>query len=718
MPATPPTHPGRRHLLILLGLWLAIFFASLFSPPLLDDADATHAQAARAIVTTNDWVTLHVNGIRYLEKPPLPYWLVALSFRLFGFNTFAVHLPSALAVLALAALGYHWSRRAFDERTAFYTALATLTSTGTFLFTRIFIPEALFSLFLAYALYTFLHSLQPATNLSSRPEPERSAGEVERPTTRTTTNPGAPFVTASSSRVGSHEAHTTTQPPEPWALNPGPSHHPYLMWTARARAVLTQGLVALIFFFATATLYLALTRQLNQWRRLKPFTGLALFLAIAAPWHILASLRNTAGENGHGFAWFYFINEHVLRFLGRRIPRDYNKLPTTLYWSLHLIWLFPWSLFAPAALIQAWRHRSTWQQHMGGPSLLSRQPRETEGAGGFSPLNKPTTEAGFSPGPSSTPTTKAEASIPFTTHTILILTLFSALVAVFFSLSTNQEYYTFPIYLPLLILITAAIAQAEQTSPLNPGPWALNPLLLAHIAFTTLGLAIAAALASGLYAARHEPFIPDIGTLLAHRGVGDYTLSMSHFFDLTGPSFAALRLPAVLALAAFTLGPAIALTLRLKRHHEAATLTIALTSAAFLIAAHLALARFAPMLSSKNFADKITQLRAEHRIEPATKILLFGDQSFGSSIPFYLEDPAFLVDGRSSSMLFGSTFPDALPIFVTSQQLVHQWGHGTPNILFVPAEKRAEVDRLLGPHQIILEETSGKALIIDRPLMP
>jgi hypothetical protein len=64
-------------------------------------------------------------------------------------------------------------------------------------------------------------------------------------------------------------------------------------------------------------------------------------LAIAAPWHILAGLRNTGGMDGHGFFWFYFVNEHVLRFLGRRIPRDYNKLPGYLYWSLNLVWLFP-----------------------------------------------------------------------------------------------------------------------------------------------------------------------------------------------------------------------------------------------------------------------------------------------------------------------------------------------------------------------------------------
>ena len=107
-PTTLNTGTPRRStaLAILSGLWLIIFFAALFSPPLLDDADGTHASAARHMALTGDLVTLRVNGVRYLEKAPLPYWIVALCFRLFGFNTFAAHLPQAIGVLLLAFLGY------------------------------------------------------------------------------------------------------------------------------------------------------------------------------------------------------------------------------------------------------------------------------------------------------------------------------------------------------------------------------------------------------------------------------------------------------------------------------------------------------------------------------------------------------------------------------------------------------------------------------------
>jgi hypothetical protein len=468
------------------------------------------------------------------------------------------------------------------------------------------------------------------------------------------------------------------------------------MWTALALAVLTKGLVAVVFLFGAAVVYLALTGDYRNWRALKPFTGTLLFLAIAAPWHILAGLRNTGGMNGHGFFWFYFINEHVLRFLGRRFPRDYNKLPGYLYWSLHLVWLFPWSLFLPLGIVQL---RSLWKRHSDSQSQNLRITART------------------SPSLSGRLHNLAPA-----TRTTLLLAIFSALVLVFFSLSTNQEYYTFPAYLPLLILLAAALARAEDiyagsdAEARSAHRW----ITVAHATFTTLGALISIALAYGLWTSRQLAAVPNVGDLLAHRGVGDYTLSMSSLFDLTGPSFAALRLPASLALATFAIGPAIAWVLRARRLHVAATTAVALTSTVFLIAAHIALIRFAPMLSSQDFAAHIQRLEDSGTISRDNTLLLYGDQAYGSSIPFYLnrslDQPALLVDGRSSSMLFGGTFPDAQSLFLTPADLLAQWGTGPRKILFVPLEHRDEVDRLLGSRQIILKETAGKALVTDRPI--
>jgi len=300
-------------------------------------------------------------------------------------------------------------------------------------------------------------------------------------------------------------------------------------------------------------------------------------------------------------------------------------------------------------------------------------------------------------------------------RTILLLSLFAGFVMLFFSLSTNQEYYTFPTYLPILLLIAATITRAEQTYTFDAQ--ARRWMTFAHAAFAVIGGVVAIALGYGLIASRRLAFVPDIGELLAHRGVGDYTLSTSHLFDLTANSFAALRLPAALAAVAFALGPVLAWMLRVQRRHLAATSAVALTAGLFLMAAHLALGRFGTMLSSEAFAAKIQELERGGQISRGTKVLLYGDQAFGSSIPFYLGEQVGLVNGRSTSMWFGSTFADAPKIFETGRELAETWGAGERKVLFVPQEKRQEVDGLLkGRPQVSLAEMSGKSLITDRPL--
>jgi hypothetical protein len=445
------------------------------------------------------------------------------------------------------------------------------------------------------------------------------------------------------------------------------------MRAALAAAGLTKGLVALVFVAGAFAVFLPLQGELRAWRRLAPLQGGVLFLLLAAPWHILAGLRNRGGANGHGFFWFYFVNEHVLRFLGRRIPADYNKLPGALYWSLHLVWLFPWSFFAPVVAWAAWRRRG-WLR---------------------------------APHPGSSP--------PFRVQSCVLLGIFAGLVLVFFSLSTNQEYYTFPVYLPLLLPCAGVLARADER---RAGAHLRRWMLTCQAALTIVAGVAAAAIGFGLWTSRHLPATRDLGDLLARRGIGEYTLSMSHFFDLTGPSFSALRLPAEMACATLLLGSLTALGLRLRGHGQAATLATALMSGLFLVSAHLALVRFGSLLSSADFAAEIDHLARTGTLEPGTEVLLFGDQALGSSIPFYLQRPVLLVDGRSTSMLFGSSFPDAPPIFLTPQQLLAEWGTGPRKLLFVPAERRADADHLLRGHRFLVYRNAGKELLTDRPPDP
>jgi 4-amino-4-deoxy-L-arabinose transferase-like glycosyltransferase len=644
------TEPGllsspRKSWALLLLVFLAVYGAALFSPSLLDDADATHANAAQHMARSGEWVTLYVNGIRYLEKPPLPYWLVAIDYHLFGYNVFATHLPMTLAVLGCAILGWVWARRAYGDRAGFYTALSLLTTVGVFLFTRIFIPEAILTFFLTLALYAFL------TGLADR-KPSRF----------------------------------------------------YLCYASLAMAVLAKGLIAPVFFVAAVVPYLLISGEWRRWREFRLLTGILLFLAIAAPWHVMAALRNPDHGNPHGnvptpghvhgFLYFYFINEHVLRFLGKRYPHDYNKQPWWVFWAGHLVWLFPWCLFFPAALARAWKNR-----HLFWGDL--RRDRSN-------------TLHFLSPRATAHDAALLARQVRFRARTALLLSLYAAFILIFFSLSTNQEYYTWPAYFALLLLTAGALANIEQGSnERRPGarPW----MVAAHAVFAGIGVASAGALLYGLWASRKLPFVSDIGTLLAHRAVGNYSLSMSHFFDLTGPSFAALRLPAAVAAVALLAGPLIALMLRRRGHGFEATVSVAFTAAVFLVAAHSALVRFQPLLSSSAMADTINQITAGQPPSPG-QLIVYGDQANASSVIFYTHRQALLVNGRTSSMIWGSMYPDAPPIFLDDTDLVAAWGRGARHFLVVPPESDEHVQALLGGRLVPLEVVSDRTLYTDRPL--
>ena len=115
---------------IAVATWFLIYIPGLAHPGLLDDADSIHAEAAREMVLNHNWVTLYINGIRYLEKAPLMYWSVATSYKFFGVGEWQTRLPLALTVLALAGVAYLFGRRFFGKESGFYAALITITSPG------------------------------------------------------------------------------------------------------------------------------------------------------------------------------------------------------------------------------------------------------------------------------------------------------------------------------------------------------------------------------------------------------------------------------------------------------------------------------------------------------------------------------------------------------------------------------------------------------------
>jgi 4-amino-4-deoxy-L-arabinose transferase-like glycosyltransferase len=313
---------------------------------LLDDADTVHAEAAREMLVRHDWVTLYANGIRYLEKAPLMYWGVASSFSLFGVHGWSARLPLILGVLALLAAAYWLGRRVYGEQGGFYAALVLATSVGPYLYTRFLIPDILVGLWLTLGFGFFLQTL-----------------EEERP-----------------SRTAC------------WGLA-----------ATIALDVLTKGLIGLVFPAAIIGLYLLLTGNLRHILRMRLISSLAVLLAVGAPWHILAALRNPDQGSTRGFLWFYFVNEHFLRYLNKRVPRDYDTVPLLLFWILTVVWLVPWAAFLPESLKQV--------------PLRWRQLRS---------LNR------------------RESGDPAQARANLLFFIWGLVIIAFFSFSTRQEYYTIP----------------------------------------------------------------------------------------------------------------------------------------------------------------------------------------------------------------------------------------------------------------------------------
>lgn len=354
---------------LLLGLLLisaAVYLVSVISPPsLMDDADGIEAQIPRNMLGSHDWVTAQLDGVKYLEKSPLMYWIVAVSYRIFGEHDWAARIPIALSCMGLVLLTAAFGRWAFNARAGFYAGLVMATCVGLFLFTRVLIPDVMLTLAICLSMWAFL----------------RTQDEGERR-------------------------------PRLWA---------YLFWASLAMGLLLKSLIGVVFPVGGAVVYLLLIRRAfswESWRRLYPVSGIAIMLLLAAPWHVMATLANppyfvftlhSDPRQYHGFLWFYFFNEQLLRFLNLRYPRDYSTVPRPLFWLSHLLWLFPWSVYLPAA------------------AGLSYKPVDRAG------------------------------------QTRLFALCWTGFLLVFFTFSTTQEYYSMPCYPALALLLGSAMAKGGRS---------------------------------------------------------------------------------------------------------------------------------------------------------------------------------------------------------------------------------------------------------------
>jgi 4-amino-4-deoxy-L-arabinose transferase-like glycosyltransferase len=343
---------NNRGIALLACCSLVFFLVSVISPPfLMDDVDSVTAQIARNMIESGDWVTARLNGVVYLEKPALRFWVVATSYLIFGIHDWAARIPMALSAVALCwlvrAIGI-WafsSGQEKDTRAGDLAGIVLATSVGLFLFTRILIPDVILTLTTTLAMWSLLRALD--------------------------------------------------QEEERW-------------------------LVAFVFPVGAGVVYLLLTRQLlsrQTWRRIRPLTSISIILLICLPWLILATLRNPPyfdftmkSEAGQyrGFFWYFFLNEHLFRYLNIRYPRDYNTVPRAAFWLYHLLWLFPWSVW------------------LGFVARLNFKPVDRAG------------------------------------RTRLFCLCWIGFTLLFFTFSTTQEYYSMPCYPAFALLLGSAMTLSHR----------------------------------------------------------------------------------------------------------------------------------------------------------------------------------------------------------------------------------------------------------------
>jgi 4-amino-4-deoxy-L-arabinose transferase-like glycosyltransferase len=593
-------------MMMLFSFWLVVYGTALFQPPLLDDADSVHAEAAREILLRGDWVTLHANGIRYLEKAPLLYWMMAASFRLFGVHDWSARLPLALGVLILVYSIFFIGKRIFGETAGLYSALACCFAFGPYLFTRFLIPDILVSLWLTISLGCFVLSFEESR-------------------------------------------------PSRWAC--------WGFAASCALNVLTKGLIGLVFPAAAALLYLLLTGQLKHLLKMRLLSSSLIFLALAAPWHILAGLRNPAQGNVRGFFWFYFVNEHFLRYINKRVPRDYDTVPLALFWGLILVWMFPWSSFLPQALARV-------------PLFQLR---------------------------------KWSASTVERASTVFFLGAF--FVVLFFSFSTRQEYYVLPA-LPAFALLLGHWLAAEQFSPIGSPlrrQGKISSALLAIIGVAACSVTLFLALASG-------PVAPgaDIAELLhsAPAESQQYALSLGHLLDLNRHVMPLFRAPLLLFGLSLFLGSALNWHFRRRNRLAPANYSLALMSVGLLLAVHLALVTFSPILSSKSLADSISRV-----YQPGDIVELNGEYEGGSTLGYYTGQQVRILNGRSANLWYGSQFPDAPQIFDDNQSFQKMWSGPRRIFLWTEAEKQSAALEGIDPKSVYtLAHSGGKLVLTNRPV--
>lgn len=304
-PGTTRSMGGRdgywRDLILISVLFILVFGFELGSRAIWSPDEGRYSEIPREMLVSGDFVTPHLDGVKYFEKPPLFYWLQAAAIKTFGLNTWALRLTPTLFTLLACLAVYGAGRRFYGRRTGLWSAAILASSFLFYVLGRVIILDMAVTTLMSTALLAFLVGVRTPD------------GRVRR----------------------------------------------FYLWgfyILMALATLTKGLIGIILPGMVIFVWLALY---NEWRLLRTLyipSGLLLFLLVAAPWHILVSLRNPE------FPYFYFVQQHFLRYF---TMAEQRYQPNWFFIPILLLGLYPWATFLPQALRRAlprWSERSAHKE--------------------------------------------------------------------------------------------------------------------------------------------------------------------------------------------------------------------------------------------------------------------------------------------------------------------------------------------------------------------
>ena len=421
------------------------------------------------------------------------------------------------------------------------------------------------------------------------------------------------------------------------------------LYVSAALAVLTKGLIGMIFVGLVVFVHLLLSGRWQVLRKLQIIPGVVVFLLVAAPWHLAAGFSNK------GFFWFYFVNEHFLRYLGLRYPNDWAAMPVWLFWILLLAWLFPWTAFG-------WGLVRTFPRSLRPPS----QPAQVN----------------------------------------LFLYAWALLILIFFSFSTTQEYYTFPALPALALLLGQVLARLESPQ----GAADQRKGVVGVAVFATVCLIVAGGLIGLAWLGKASAEAKDLSeTIVANPD--KYLITFGRMQEFTAATFGPLATIIYQTAAFLIIGPLAALWTSFRKRWNLTAFFLALMMVGVFYSYRAAMLSFEPIITSKDLARVIA-----YHYQPNDRIVVNGIYEKGSSINFYTGLQLSVLNGYFGNLWYGSYFPDVPPVFYNDATFLDLWTSEERVFFFSDiSDLKPFLEKYPDFRYHILAESGGKKILVNWP---